>query len=72
MIIQSMLDNWFADHPPKNESDRERYALIRDTGAMFAKVVLGTTPPSADQTAAIRKIREAVATANMAIACGGR
>jgi hypothetical protein len=72
MITQNMLDNWFTYHPPQNASDQERYELIRDTGKMFAKVVLGTTPPSADQTAAIRKIREAVATANMAIACGGR
>jgi hypothetical protein len=35
-------------------------------------MIVALTPPSADQTAAIRKVREAVFTANAAIACGGR
>ena len=35
----------------------------------FAETVLVCAPPSADQSAAIRKIREAVMTANAAIAC---
>jgi len=37
----------------------------------LALVILEHTPPSADQSAAIRKVREAVMTANASIACGG-
>ena len=40
-----------------------------DAAKVFASVLLANTPPSADQTAAIRKVREAVMTANQGIAC---
>lgn len=62
------LDNLFTYHRP-TPSQVERYAAIRDQAKAFAQVVLSLTPASADQTAAIRKIREAVMTANAAIAC---
>lgn len=65
------IDNWFRHHPPQSEADIARYERVREAGRVFAKVVLNNTPASADQTAAIRKIREAVMTANAAIACHG-
>lgn len=76
-ISSDQLDWWFkyhppADHPSGPEAAAERYARIRDAGKAFAKVILENTPASADQTAAVRKVREAVFTANAAIACEGR
>lgn len=63
-----VLDNWFSYHPASPEQGR-RYERIRAAAKVFAEVVVQETPPSADQTAALRKIREAVFTANAAIAC---
>lgn len=68
MITDEMLDNWFTHHPPKDE-DIVAYKTIRDAGKTFAKIVRDHTPESADQTVAIRKIREAVMNANAARAC---
>ena len=48
------------------------YEAIRAAGREFARVVVALTPPSADQTTAVRTIREAVMWANAAIACEGR
>lgn len=63
------LANLFSYHPPKGDQI-ERYQRLREAGREFAQVILDCTPPSADQSAAIRKVREAVMTANAAIACG--
>jgi hypothetical protein len=62
------LDNLFSYHPPKG-NQVERYNDIREAGRLFAQVVVDSTPAGPDQSAAIRKIREAVMTANAAIAC---
>lgn len=67
----SDLDNWFTYHQPSAD-DTKRYQRLRDAARAFADVIVAETPPSADQTAAIRKVREAVMTANAAIACGGK
>jgi hypothetical protein len=69
-ITEHDLDHWFQYHPPR-EGQRERYELIRAQAKTFARVVLDTTSPGADQSAAIRKIRETVFTANAAIALEG-
>jgi hypothetical protein len=68
MITQSDLDNWFVYHAPQ-PGDGYKYTAIREAAKVFAQLVLSLTPASADQTTAIRKIREAVFTANAAIAC---
>lgn len=65
------LNNWFTYHQPSS-IQVGIYGKLRDAAREFAAVILECTPPSADQTAAIRKIREAVMTANAAIACGGK
>ena len=70
-ITDADLENWFTYHAPEGDQAK-RYENIRTAGLMMARVIVASTPPSADQTAAIRKIREAVMTANAAIACGGR
>ncbi len=64
------LDDVFSYHPPTG-NDLEKYQKIRKAGKHFALVLLNTCVPSADRTAAIRKIREAVMTANAAIALKG-
>ena len=61
------LNNVFSYHAPKGDQT-ERYEKIRNQAKKLAEVVLECTPGSADQTAAIRKIREAVMTANASIA----
>lgn len=72
MITQAQLDNWFTHHPPRDLSTAKAYEKIREKGKELAEVIVALTPISADQAAAIRKVREAVMTANAAIACGGK
>jgi len=68
MITNQDLENWFTYHPPK-DSDLTKYAAIRGAAKFFAKVILEVTPEGPDQSAAIRKLREVVMTANQSIAC---
>lgn len=70
MINRAMLENWFTYHAPKKE-DLEKFEAIRNAGMNLAEIIVLNTPSSADQTAAVRKVREAVMTANAAIACQG-
>ena len=65
------LDNWFTYHSP-TPVQVTQYLAIREAGKQFAEVLLAQTPASADQTVAIRKVREAVMVANQSIACGGK
>ena len=61
------LDNIFKYHAPGG-TQVARYSAIREAGKALAQTILACTPGCADQTAAIRKVREAVMTANAAIA----
>jgi hypothetical protein len=61
------LEKIFSYQPPKGDQPA-RYEKIRAAAKLFAAVILECTPESADQTAAIRKVREAVMTANASIA----
>lgn len=61
---------WFKHHAPTAET-QEKYIAIREAAEAFALVIEKHTPPCADQTAALRKLREVVMTANASIACGG-
>jgi hypothetical protein len=70
-IDHASLENWFTYHKPTAE-DESKYVLIRNAAQNLARVILENTPASADQAAAIRKVREATMTANAAIACGGQ
>lgn len=71
MIDGETLDNWFTYHTPAGD-EAERYVRIRQAARAFAQVLVDNTTASADQTAALRKLRECVMTANASIACGGR
>lgn len=66
------LDNWFMYHQPGSATEVAKYETIRSAARTFAAVILADTPPSADQTVAVRCVREAVMWANASIACGGR
>jgi hypothetical protein len=61
------LDHLFKYHTPRPDQ-LPRYEEIRRFGKAFAKIVVESCPPGPDTTTAVRKIREAVMTANAAIA----
>ena len=69
MISRKDLQNWFTRHPLSGK-ETVKHERIRVAAWAFAEVVLRETPPGADQSTTIRKIREAAMTANAAIACG--
>ena len=71
MITTENLENWFTYHSPDG-ADKFNFEKIREAARYFAQVLVDNTPPSADQTAAIRKVREAVMTANASIVCRGK
>ena len=62
------LDSWFTYHAPTSPQITT-YRDLREAARAFAMVICKSTPDGADQTAALRKVREAVMTANAAIAC---
>lgn len=70
-FTQEQLDNWFKYHSPTEEQQR-CYVRIREAGKQLAVAISECCPKSADATAAVRKVREAVMTANAAIACDGK
>jgi hypothetical protein len=65
------LENLFNYHAPEPDQPA-KYEAIRAGAKAFAAIILENTPKSADQTASIRKLREAVMTANACIALKGR
>jgi hypothetical protein len=67
-ITQKDIDNWFSYHPPTPEQ-LVAYNDIRAAAKIYAETVNKHVPDSADKTAAIRKIRESVMAANLAVAC---
>lgn len=66
-VNMTSLGEMFLFHPP-TEAQRESYLSIRAAALLFASAVYKHCPPCADTSAAIRKIREAVMTANAAVA----
>lgn len=65
------IENIFTYHTPIGEQ-LAMYQEIREAAKVFADVILSNCPLGADQTAAIRKVREAVFTANAGIALEGK
>ena len=68
---QPVIDNWFTYHAPSGDQ-LTTYAKLRTAALEFANAINALVPDCADKTAAIRKVREAVMTANAAVACGGK
>jgi hypothetical protein len=65
-----IVEQLFTYHPATPFSG-PKFETIREAAKYFAKVILANTSAGADRTAAIRKLREAVFTANAGIALGG-
>ena len=61
----------FEHHTPTAEK-LVHYDAVHAAAKSFAQVILKHTPPSEDQAAALRLLREATMTANAAIALDGR
>ncbi len=69
--LKEDLDFVFTYHKPEGD-DPERYEAIRNAAKEFVRVLCLNTAKCADQSAAIRHVREAVMTANASIALKGR
>ena len=67
---EEKLDQIFKYHPP-NPSTGPKFETLREAARHFAKVILMNVPPGADRSAAIRKVREAVMTANAGVSLNG-
>jgi hypothetical protein len=65
------INNIFTYHSPRPEQ-LPKYEAIRAKAKELGQVIVDNTPTCADQTAAIRLLREAVMTANAAIALDGK
>jgi hypothetical protein len=61
----------FSHHAP-NAAKLAHHDAIHEGAKQFAQTILLHTPPSGDQTAALRLLREAAMMANAAIALDGR
>jgi len=66
-VTNEDIENWFTYAPQFGQADK--YVIIRDAGKVLALAIHAHCPDGPDQTAAIRKVREAVMTANQGIAC---
>lgn len=65
------LDHIFSYHAPTPDK-LVQYEKLRSAAKEFAKAIVELSPAGADQSAAIRHVREAVMTANAAVALDGR
>ena len=69
-VKREQLDELFTYHAP-DDDQVPQYAKIRLAGQALCDVILECTPVCGDQRVAIRKVREAVWTANSAVALKG-
>lgn len=66
--LHEAIDRWFTFHAMTPEQV-EQSIRIREAGKALALAIAENSPPGGDQTAAIRKVREATMTAITGIAC---
>jgi hypothetical protein len=69
--LADQIDEMFTYHSPSGDQPN-RYEAIRNGAKSLARTIVNLTPAGPDQTAAIRKLRECVMTANAAIALEGK
>jgi len=69
-VTKANVEDVFTYHAPSGD-DPMHYGAVRAAAKQLAMVILECTPACADQQAAIRLLREAVMTANAAIALKG-
>ena len=55
-------------YQPPSADDASKYSSIREAALSLANVIIDVCPGCADKSAAIRKLRECVMTANASIA----
>lgn len=67
----AQLKEWFTYHAP-TEGQPERYAAVRSVAQDLAATIMENCPAGADRRVALRKVREAVMTANASIALNGK
>lgn len=67
---EEKLEEFFKYHPPTPFTG-PKFETLREAARHFAKVILMNVPPGADRSAAIRKVREAVMTANAGVSLNG-
>ncbi len=65
-----VIEEIFTYHPP-TEEQKVNYQQIRDGAKAFALILAKNTPKCADQSTAIRLLRECVMTANASVALKG-
>ncbi len=65
---EMQINEWFTYHSPKADQP-DRYTILREEAKNLAFIIQKIVPPCADRSAAIRKLRECIMTANAAIAC---
>jgi hypothetical protein len=70
MTLEDKINEMFTYHAP-DPNQKIKYQNIREKAKEFARVIYENTPACADQSAAIRLVREAVMTANASIALKG-
>jgi len=68
MTAPKDLENWFTYHPP-SEEQVGRYQTLREAFYQLGVLILDNTPACADQTVALRKLRECAMSVNQTIAC---
>jgi hypothetical protein len=69
-ITKANLKDVFSYHAPL-VTQLDQYSALRTAARDFAETILDNTPTCADQQAALRHVREAVMTANAAVALKG-
>jgi hypothetical protein len=68
MATPEEIENWFTYHSPTPDQ-QARYVTLRKQFKILAYSILQLTPACADQTVALRMLRETSMAANQAIAC---
>lgn len=59
------------EYKPPTEEKRAKYAALRESAAAFIVAIDALCPASADRTAAVRQVQDALMTANRAVANDG-
>jgi len=70
-VTKENLSEVFTYHAP-DDLQLEQYGALRMAAFDFALTIIENTPSCADQQAALRLVREAVMTANAAVALRGK
>lgn len=67
--MSARIENDFSYHSPKDDQP-ERYNAIREGAKSLAYLIVGSTPPSREQSLALTNLEQCVMFANAGIARG--